>query len=76
MKKILFIAVLVFSLNGEAQSNDINNNSCQMTKIPAQKAVVYQVFTRLFGNTTTTNTPWGTIEENGVGKFNDFTDKA
>jgi glycosidase len=37
---------------------------------------VYQVFTRLFGNTNTTNKPWGTIEENGVGKFNDFSDKA
>ncbi|TYA69920.1 alpha-amylase family glycosyl hydrolase [Seonamhaeicola marinus] len=41
-----------------------------------KKQVVYQVFTRLFGNTNTTNKPWGTIEENGVGKFNDFTDKA
>ena len=41
-----------------------------------RKAVVYQVFTRLFGNKNTTNKPWGTIEENGVGKFNDFTDKA
>lgn len=40
------------------------------------KEVIYQVFTRLFGNTDTTNKPWGTIEENGVGKFNDFTDKA
>jgi len=40
------------------------------------KVVVYQVFTRLFGNTNTTNKPWGTIEENGVGKFEDFTDKA
>jgi len=43
---------------------------------PAGKPVIYQVFTRLFGNTNTTNEPWGTIEENGVGKFNDFTDKA
>ncbi len=41
-----------------------------------KKAVVYQVFTRLFGNKNTTNKPWGTIAENGVGKFNDFTDKA
>ncbi|MEN8137664.1 MAG: alpha-amylase family protein [Bacteroidota bacterium] len=40
------------------------------------KAVVYQVFTRLFGNKNTTNKPWGTVEENGVGKFNDFTDTA
>lgn len=40
------------------------------------KIVIYQVFTRLFGNNNTNNKPWGTIEENGVGKFNDFTDKA
>ncbi|NMH29194.1 alpha-amylase [Flavobacterium sp. SE-s28] len=44
---------------------------------PAErKVVVYQVFTRLFGNQKTANKPWGTIEENGVGKFNDFTDVA
>jgi glycosidase len=36
------------------------------------KPVVYQVFTRLFGNKNTTNKPWGTLEENGVGKFSDF----
>ncbi|WP_430429326.1 alpha-amylase family protein [Maribacter litoralis] len=40
------------------------------------KIVIYHVFTRLFGNTNTNNKPWGTIEENGVGKFADFTDKA
>ena len=44
--------------------------------IKKQKTVVYQVFTRLFGNTNTTNKPWGTIAENGVGKFNDFSIKA
>jgi glycosidase len=37
---------------------------------------VYQVFTRLFGNTNTTNKPWGTIDENGIGKLNDFTETA
>lgn len=36
------------------------------------KPVVYQIFTRLYGNKNTTNKPWGTIEENGVGKFNDI----
>uniref|UniRef100_UPI00404A3C0A alpha-amylase family protein n=2 Tax=Flavobacterium sp. TaxID=239 RepID=UPI00404A3C0A len=60
--------------------------SCQQKEEPqpiekmeenhAHKKVVYQVFTRLFGNTNATNKSWGTIEENGVGKFNDFTDKA
>jgi len=40
------------------------------------KIVIYQVFTRLFGNTNTSNIPWGTPEENGVGKFSDFSLKA
>lgn len=42
----------------------------------AGKPVIYQVFTRLFGNTNTTNKPWGNIADNGVGKFSDFTDPA
>ncbi len=46
------------------------------TEAATGKPVVYQVFTRLFGNANTTNKPWGTMQENGVGKFNDFTDKA
>ncbi len=41
-----------------------------------RKEVIYQVFTRLFGNTRTHNKPWGTLEENGVGKFADFDEKA
>ncbi|MEZ8068345.1 alpha-amylase family protein [Vibrio sp. FF145] len=41
-----------------------------------KKHSIYQVFTRLFGNQNTQNTPWGTIEQNGVGKFSDFTNKA
>ncbi|KZN28568.1 hypothetical protein N480_10785 [Pseudoalteromonas luteoviolacea S2607] len=41
-----------------------------------QKPVVYQVFTRLFGNTNSNNIPWGTKEQNGVGKFADFTPTA
>ncbi len=40
------------------------------------KWVVYQVFTRLFGNRNTTNKVYGTIEENGSGKFNDVTNVA
>jgi len=46
------------------------------TPMNSKKIVVYQVFTRLFGNTNTHNIPWGTKEQNGVGKFNDFTDAA
>jgi len=42
----------------------------------SKKPVVYHVFTRLFGNQNATNKPWGTLEENGVGKFADFNDTA
>lgn len=66
------------TLNATVAQN--NKNAPMMKKVEAvekpQKYVVYQVFTRLFGNKKTTNKPWGTIEENGVGKFNDFTDTA
>ena len=58
------------------QKNDNQDNMKTSESSEPKKVVVYQVFTRLFGNTNTTNKPWGTIEENGVGKFNDFTDKA
>ena len=40
------------------------------------KIILYQMMTRLFGNVVTVNKPHGTKEENGVGKFNDITDKA
>ena len=43
---------------------------------PNGKPIVYQMFTRLFGNKNTTNKPWGTLEENGVGKFSDINDNA
>ncbi|MFM9840806.1 MAG: alpha-amylase family protein [Cyclobacteriaceae bacterium] len=42
----------------------------------SEKMVVYQMMTRLFGNTNATNKPYGTIEENGVGKMNDVNEVA
>lgn len=38
------------------------------------KIVIYQVLPRLFGNTNAELTPNGTLEQNGCGKLNDFTD--
>ena len=40
------------------------------------KLVIYQLMTRLFGNKVALNKPYGTITENGCGKFNDITDTA
>lgn len=75
---ILIILVLLFGCKSETK---VESDSEEMIETSSSeniktKKVVYQVFTRLFGNTNTTNKPWGTLEENGVGKFSDFTDKA
>ncbi|WP_316816301.1 alpha-amylase family protein [Pedobacter nyackensis] len=40
------------------------------------KPVIYQLLPRLFGNKQTANVTYGTIEQNGSGKFNDINVKA
>lgn len=75
MKKLILVAMIGLSVVGQAQNKKAITKSKRETVVEKKK-VVYQVFTRLFGNTNNTNKAWGTIEENGVGKFNDFTDKA
>ena len=42
----------------------------------SSKIIIYQVFTRLYGNRNTTRKENGTIAENGCGKMNDFTPTA
>lgn len=42
----------------------------------SKKMVIYQLMTRLFGNLSSANKKYGTIEENGVGKFNDINSAA
>ena len=64
---LLFIFTII-SQTSFAQKKSKNMNDKQI--------VIYQLLPRLFGNKNTTNIPYGTIEQNGSGKFNDITDKA
>ncbi len=74
--KLSFILMLgSFFLACKDEAKPVAEESMTKSELK-KKEVVYQVFTRLFGNTNATNKPWGTLEENGVGKFNDFTEKA
>ena len=41
-----------------------------------EKVLIYQVFTRLYGNRNVTRKENGTLAENGSGKMNDFTPKV
>ena len=71
-KSLVFF--IIFSLFFSCEKETDSKPPAMIKK--EHKKVIYQVFTRLFGNDITTNKPWGTIEENGVGKFNDFTEEA
>jgi glycosidase len=75
-KKIIAVGITLTVLFSACKTKDLKMSTASENATTDKKVVVYQVFTRLFGNKNTTNKPWGTIEENGVGKFNDFTDKA
>ncbi|MBT8306118.1 MAG: alpha-amylase family protein [Maribacter sp.] len=76
MKNLKIYSIVCVALTIQACNTHKENEHMPSQKKGKKKDVVYQVFTRLFGNMNTTNKPWGTIEENGVGKFSDFSDKA
>ncbi len=76
MKTSLTFALLISCVIVNTTEAQKKTTMSSKPKTTSKKEVVYQVFTRLFGNKNTTNKPWGTIEENGVGKFSDFTDTA
>jgi glycosidase len=67
----LFAALLLASTAGAAAPPPNADGNSENGKV-----VIYQVFTRLFGNQQTANIPWGSRDQNGVGKFEDFNDKA
>ncbi len=73
IRKVLFtIAALGILTVGMKQCSSNKNMEVKQN----EKVVIYQMLPRLFGNTHATNKKWGTIEENGVGKFNDIDDVA
>lgn len=42
----------------------------------SEKIIIYQVFTRLFGNEVVRNAYNGSLQENGCGKITGFTNQA
>lgn len=67
MKKLISIIVTSFIFNMSPTRAQV---------IPNHKIIVYQIVNRLFSNSNTTNTFYGTKDQNGCGKFNDINDKA
>lgn len=75
MNKTIAIVLLAISHFTLAQKT-IEMTQKKTASPSTDKLVVYQIYTRLFGNLNTTNKFYGSIEENGCGKFNDINDSA
>ena len=71
---VLVAAIIFVAAKDNRPAADAD--AMQQQAAQAGKPVIYQVFPRIFGNQKTINKPWGSLEENGVGKFGDFTDAA
>ena len=75
MKKPVLLLIIAF-LGSCTSPKERIPDTMPVTQSTSSKLVIYQVMTRLFGNTNTTNKKYGTLQENGVGKFNDINDAA
>ena len=82
MKSVIKIALsigLICGLSACVTKNKLqmlDQNQTTTEQIDNRKLVIYQAFVRHFGNKNTTNKFYGSIEENGSGKFNDINEKA
>jgi len=68
---IVFLAISHFAL--AQKSTEMTKEKSNLPK--TDKLVVYQIYTRLFGNLKTNNKFYGSIEENGCGKLMTLTTK-
>lgn len=59
-----------------AQKKKVKKAKTQLKNMEDHKLIVYQLLPRLFGNKNTTNEVYGTIEQNGSGKFEDINERA
>ncbi|HVW98436.1 MAG TPA: alpha-amylase family glycosyl hydrolase [Mucilaginibacter sp.] len=76
MKKlVLIIVVSTLFLNDSFAQRPTKKTGMESSE-KNNKLIIYQLLPRLFGNTKTVNHFNGSVEENGVGKFNDISNKA
>ena len=80
---ILLSGSILFSCNNAKQSIESEQEAPKMDSPhyleeaeKGEKIIIYQMMTRLFGNTNTTNKEFGSMAENGVGKFADVNTAA
>ncbi|MDB5135908.1 MAG: alpha-amylase [Mucilaginibacter sp.] len=73
---VCFIAVAFMPILTFSQIRPPKKHVKMESSTTNNKLIIYQLLPRLYGNTIQVNKTNGSIEENGVGKFNDINDKA
>lgn len=74
---LLSIFLIILLLMGQPMRLVAQNlSSKKNTPVKTDKLVIYQMMTRLFANLATNNQINGSMQQNGVGKFNDINDTA
>ncbi|URA11147.1 alpha-amylase family protein [Thermospira aquatica] len=78
MKRFFLLVVLILVGCGPSLTQaDLPPDRNEMGYKPERrKIIIYQMMTRLFANTNTNRIFYGSMEENGVSRFNDITDTA
>jgi glycosidase len=74
MQKSFISLLALFALACQSPKEKIPDTPAMPST--SNKMVVYQMMTRLFANTNTTNKFYGSVEENGVGKMNSINEVA
>lgn len=76
MKIKLFVCLIIL-LVGSCENLFASYPVCpKPNSMEKEKMFIYQVLPRIFGNTNSTREKNGDLKSNGVGKFNDFSNKA
>ena len=73
MLKFGVIFILLLGIGCSQNAPAIHEKAMSTTP---KKVIIYQIMTRLFGNKIQVNKPYGTLKENGVGKFADISERA
>ncbi len=78
MKRFLLVITLVLVGCGPSLTQaDLPPDRNELGYKPeTRKVVIYQMMTRLFANTNTNRIFYGSMDQNGVSRFNDITDTA
>ena len=74
---LLTVSFIWTACSGSSQNaKSMKNSELASDSAAGKKLIIYQMMVRLFGNKNNNNKYYGSLEENGTGKFEDITVKA